>query len=268
MASGLVANFGSMTKPLHAGWAAARGIEAVELAKAGVTASADVLEAPSGFLSALSPAGRVDREVRPLPPGGLRFRQSGLSIKKYPVCYASHRIIDGVIDLKRSAGVGANDVVAIEATLSDVNARILRSHKPTTGLQAKFSLEFACAVAAIEGRVGLAQVTDAQVMCDDVQSLMDHVVIHTVAPGCPIEPSFAWADRVRLRLRDGRVLDSGDIRFARGHARLPLADEELRTKFLGCVRDSETAAARRLFDNLSSLGRDAAAPEFLLERAT
>jgi aconitate decarboxylase len=269
MASGLVANFGSMTKPLHAGWAAARGIEAVQLAKAGVTASADVLEAPSGFLAALSPKGRAARDGRAFADDHrLRFRESGLSIKKYPVCYASHRITDGVIDLKHSTDFAAEEVVGIEGTLSDVNARILRNHRPVSGLQAKFSLEFACAMAAIEGQVGLAQVTDEQVMRPDVQALMSRVSVHTIDPGCPVEPSFAWADRVKLTLRDGRMLDSGDIRFARGHAQLPLPIDELRIKFMGCVNGHELDAAHRLFDMLCESGRpDDAFEAFLRHEA-
>ena len=53
-ASGVIANFGSMTKPLHIGRAARDGIEAVELALAGIDASPDALDAPAGLLVALA----------------------------------------------------------------------------------------------------------------------------------------------------------------------------------------------------------------------
>mgnify|MGYP000555957445 CR=1 FL=1 len=59
MSSGLVANFGTMTKPFHAGRAASHGLEAVRLAKLGLTSSPDAFEHHAGYLAALSPAGVV-----------------------------------------------------------------------------------------------------------------------------------------------------------------------------------------------------------------
>ncbi|MBN9430312.1 MAG: MmgE/PrpD family protein [Burkholderiales bacterium] len=261
MACGLMGNFGSMTKPLHAGWAAGHALEAVELAALGVTASADVLESRTGFLMAFSPAGRAERGPWQVP-GTLRMRQSGLSIKKYPVCYASHRVIDGVLDLRAAHRAAPADVREVVATISDVNARILHCHRPADALQAKFSLEFACAVALCEGGVGLREVTVAQLERADVQDLMARVRIDTVPAGCPIEPSFALHDRVALHLHDGRVLDSGPIRFASGHVQNPLAAGQLRTKFLGCVAEPERTRAERLLAALEAVG-NAARPSLI-----
>jgi len=252
MASGLMGNFGSMTKPLHAGWAASHGIEAVRLAQAGATASDDVLECPTGYLAAFSPAGRADRGPWVMPTE-LRMRTNGLSIKKYPVCYAGHRIIDAVIDLRGKHRFRPQDVECMTATLSDVNARILHSHAPRTALQAKFSLEFACAMAACEGAVGLAEVTDAQVARADVQALMHRVRANLVPAGCPVEPSFALHDQVCVQLKDGTLLDSGPIRFARGHILHPLTEADIRAKFLGCVGSSGRPAAQALLSRLQDL---------------
>jgi len=249
LAGGLMANFGSMTKPLHAGWAARHGVEAVELAQLGATASGNVLEAPTGFLAAFSPAGRADRGPW-RAPAALRIRRTGLSIKKYPVCYASHRVIDGVLDLRAAHRVAPADVRRVVATISDVNARILHSHAPANALEAKFSLEFACAIALADGAVGLREVADANLARADVRALMDRVEVETVPPGCPVEPSFALNDRVVLHLSDGRALDSGPIRFARGHALAPLPADELDAKFMGCVASAEHARARALLTAL------------------
>lgn len=254
LAGGLMGNFGSMTKPLHAGWAARHGIEAVRLAAAGVTASDDILESATGFLAALSPQGRALRGPW-APAQELRIRRNGLSIKKYPVCYAAHRVIDGLIDLRQAHGLQPAQVARIVPTLSEVTARVLHAHQPRSALEAKFSIEFASAMAVCEGAVGLAQVSDAQLQRDDVQQLMRRVHAETVAPGCPIEPGFALHDRVRVELRDGRMLDSGPIRFARGHARLPLADAELHAKFLGCAGDGAgRPKAQALLARLARLG--------------
>ena len=99
-ASGLIANFGSMTKPFHAGRAASSGIDAVNLAEAGMTSASDAIEHQAGFLAALSPKGCVNRQ--PCDESiskGLRISELGLTVKKYPMCFATHRVIDGVLDL-------------------------------------------------------------------------------------------------------------------------------------------------------------------------
>jgi aconitate decarboxylase len=257
MACGLMGNFGSMTKPLHAGWAASHGIEAVRLAQLGVTASTNVLEGANGYLAAFSPKGNANRGSW-VAPSELRIRRNGLSIKKYPVCYASHRVIDGVLSLRRSHTFASKDVVQIVPTLSDVTARVLHSHQPKTALEAKFSMEFAAAMAVCDGAVGLHQVTDAQVLREDVQTLMRKVRTETVAPGCPVEPGFALHDRVVIELEDARILDSGPIRFASGHAQLALSSADIHTKFMGCVVPGESSKAKVLLDRLVLLGEVAA----------
>src|SRR6516225_8103008 len=99
-AGGIMANFGTMTKPFHAGRAAHAGVVSARLAKAGFTAAADALEHPQGFLSAVSPDGRADRDG-PTPRFGEEWHivKSGLSIKKYPACYCTHRSLDAMLDL-------------------------------------------------------------------------------------------------------------------------------------------------------------------------
>jgi 2-methylcitrate dehydratase PrpD len=252
LAGGLMGNFGSMTKPLHAGWAASHGIEAVRLAAAGITASPDILERQTGFLGAFSPQGRADRGPW-TRPAELRFRHSGLSIKKYPVCYAAHRVVDGMLALRDEHGFTASQIDKITVTVSTVNARVLHSHHPATGLEGKFSIEFTCAMAACDGALGLAQVTDQQVTREDVQRLISHVHCETVAPGCPIDPDFALHDRVQVQLTSGEVLDSGPIRFARGHSQLPLSDDDIRAKFDDCARMAGSRASSVLLPVLERL---------------
>ncbi|RYF40189.1 MAG: MmgE/PrpD family protein, partial [Comamonadaceae bacterium] len=134
MASGLIANFGSMTKPFHAGLAAAQGIDAVNLAQAGMTAAPDAIEHPAGFLAALSPAGRVDRSPCGRPLRELsRIATLGLSVKKYPMCFAVHRVVDGVLDLARAHDLAPQRVREVRAVLGVTAAAMLRNHDPRTG---------------------------------------------------------------------------------------------------------------------------------------
>ena len=108
-AGGIMANFGTMTKPFHAGRAAHAGLVSARLAELGFTAAADALEHPQGFLSAVSPEGEADRDspTRASARNGRSLKQ-GLSIKKYPACYCTHRALDAMLDLlaKRPAEAG------------------------------------------------------------------------------------------------------------------------------------------------------------------
>ena len=60
-------------------------------------------------------------------------------------------------------------------------------------------------------------------------------------------------DRVTLELNDGRRLDSGDIRFPRGNAQLPLEDAELKAKFLDCTAGAKDVNAEMLYERLRAL---------------
>ncbi|MFN0317417.1 MAG: MmgE/PrpD family protein [Burkholderiales bacterium] len=254
LAGGLVANFGTMTKPFHAGRAACAGIEAARLASLGMTAAADAMEHHAGFLSALSPQGRVERE-RPAHRLGLdlRIRETGLNIKKYPVCYAMHRVIDGVLDLVKSERLDATQVASVQASVGKTQAAMLRNHAPANALEAKFSLEFAVASSLVGQAVGRAQLTDEFVTRPEVQEAMKKVSTSTVDTVCPLEPFFALTDRVSIRLKNGREVDTGDIRFARGNAKLPLSESELRVKFMDCA--SERTDAQSLYERLAGLER-------------
>jgi 2-methylcitrate dehydratase PrpD len=254
LAAGLVANFGTMTKPFHAGRAASSAIDAVRLALLGMTASPDAIEHHAGFLAAVSPKGNVDLERSADALGrSLRILESGLSIKKYPMCYATHRIVDAVIDLARNENLRSEDVSSVQASIGVAQASMLRNHAPATALEAKFSLEFAVASALEARAVGLAQLSDEFVNSQAVRQAMKKVEISTVQTTCPIEPVFAFSDRVRIRLTDGRLLDSGEVRFARGNAQLPLSEGELRTKFLDCVAGAGHIDAGALYARLAGL---------------
>ncbi len=254
MASGLAANFGTMTKPLHAGRAAACAIDAVRLAAHGLTAAPDAIEHHSGYLAALSPKGAALREGTADTLGRqLRILDSGLSIKKYPMCYATHRVIDAMLDLVEAHDLQLEDVKGVHATIGPAQESMLRNHSPVTALEAKFSLEFAVAAALVARKVGLQQLTDEFVGKPEVRAAMRLVGSSTVDTRCPIEPILALNDRLVVDLKDGRTLDSGDIRFARGNAKLPLKEDELKAKFLDCCASAGEADAARLYERLSGL---------------
>ena len=263
LASGLVANFGTMTKPLHAGRVAAQAFEAVTLAGLGLTAADDALEHHAGFLAALSPRGQVDRE-RPYRPGEPRILATGLSIKKYPVCYSGHRIIDAVIDIAREADLDAAQVARVRVGIGRAQASMLRNAAPVTALEAKFSAQFAVAAALLRRKVGLSELDDAFVNEPAMRALYGKVEIGIVEAPDPEDSAFSRYDTVDIDMRDGRVLRAGEVRYPRGHAHLPLAEADLRAKFEDCMAvwrrqaggdASSLPSAGALYDRLASLAQ-------------
>ena len=255
--SGLMSNFGTMTKPFHAGRAAHAGVVSARLAGAGFTAALDALEHPPGFLAAVSLGGRID--VDSPVKAGKEWQICGgnrLSVKKYPLCYCTHRAIDGMLDLLQMNKVNPEEVERVTVTLSRRNAALLRYHLPQTGLEAKFSIEFAMASPLIVGRAGLAELTDDFVRRPDVQALMKRIVVTLDDRDDPNRPGYAIYDQVVLETRDGRRLDSGHITNVRGDHGLPLRRDELWAKFEGCMQvGNARIPAQDLFDALMSLDR-------------
>jgi 2-methylcitrate dehydratase PrpD len=102
-------------------------------------------------------------------------------------------------------------------------------------------------------KVGLRELTDEFVAQAPVRAVMSKVTTSTVDTSCPIEPVFALTDRVALELKDGRRLDSGEIRFPRGNAKLPLDEAELKAKFADCTAGANELDAAALYERLRTL---------------
>ncbi|MDB5592437.1 MmgE/PrpD family protein [Enterovirga sp.] len=266
--SGLLSNFGSMTKPLHAGLAARSGVFAAELAAAGMSASEDALEHPQGFLGAVSPAGRIDL-TSPVQAGRTwRMLSAGLNVKKFPMCYCTHRAIDGALDLRRKHGLTLDDIADVEVAMSARNATILRHHGPQEELEAKFSIEFAMASAFAAGNVGLAEVRDDFVLRPEIQAFFPRVRTRTDVESDPVTGHSRF-DKVELRLKDGRVVDSGEITAARGAASVPLTPAETFAKFKACLDSAGSSLdPDALFERLTGLDGVARAQDLFAVRAS
>jgi 2-methylcitrate dehydratase PrpD len=267
-ASGVVANFGTMMKPMQVGRAAQSGVVAARLAAAGMTAAADALEHPSGYLVATSPKGALDLERTTADLGKVwRIAEQGLNVKQYPMCYCSHRVMDGVLDLAKQHDIDPTAVERVDVKIGAVALGMLRNHRPTTGLEAKFSIEFAVASGLAARRAGLGELTDDFVRRPDVQGLIEKVHCETIAEtmeGLPFSPF----DQVTVTLAGGKTLASPPMRYARGGIEAPLGAAELRTKFDDCVAGKLAAAdGAALFAALDGLEQLANARDLRMQSA-
>src|SRR3954453_8814605 len=252
--AGLMANFGTITKPFHAGKAAHAGIMAARLAEAGFTASTDALEHPQGFLHAISPTGTEDRTSEAKPGEIWAILTQGLGIKKYPTCYCTHRAIDCMLDLVNDTPIKPNEGKKVTVNISDYFATVLRNHQPDTGLAAKFSMEFAMASGIVAKRVGLRELTTEFVQRPDVQALMRKVEIVTTTEYDAEMPGAAPQDSVKVELTNGSTIAGEPVKRATGHASRPLTEAQIFDKFADCLdAGASDIPADVLFKRLSGI---------------
>ena len=249
-ACGLKENIGSMVKPLHAGMAARNGVMAARLAQRGFTASPHAIDGPQGYLVAMdSERDSLDAAVGDL---GIRWEilHTGVTVKLYPSCAATHPPLDALIAMKRREQITADQVRAIDVEVDSMTPRLLIHPDPVTGLEAKFSMPFCAAAAIVYDRIGIDTFDVDHIRNPTVQALMKHVTLRAneeFDKGAPLARA-----RVSVYLREERVVSQA-VDGARGYPGR-LTNEELATKFAGCAtRTLSESAANAAWAALISL---------------
>jgi 2-methylcitrate dehydratase PrpD len=232
-ASGLKENFGTMTKPFHAGHAARSGVLSALLARDGFTASEQAIEGPQGYFAVLS-AGKRDEQVLDSLGAPWKVLETGVAVKPYPSCACTHSIIDSALELQRTHRIRPEQVAQVTVGVNAAVPRILIHSNPRSGLEAKFSGEFSAAAALCDGRVGIATFRDDRTEDPTIRELMTRVRL-VVDPEIPGDLERHMWTRVTVRLRDGREVAIAP-RPVPGHPGLPLSMDQLREKFMDCAR--------------------------------
>jgi 2-methylcitrate dehydratase PrpD len=251
MASGLVANFGTMSKPLHAGLAARNGVHAARLAQHGFTGNAASLDEGSGFFHAFSHGQSLD--LSPLSQLGAPFEvERGVRYKPYPCGGLVHSAIDAVLALREEHVLDPERIRQVDVAVTRQTASRIVFRVPETGIQGKFCLPYIAARAIIDGQLTVDTFTDEAVQDEQVLALASRVTmahdpsLETTIPGS--RPAV-----VRVMLEDGDVLEKR-VDFARGGAQVPLSTADLRAKFTSNARrvlsDSATSELLSLLDEL------------------
>ena len=232
MASGLRENFGTMTKPLHAGRAAENGVTAALLAQSGFTAASNILEAQRGFYHAM--AGGYDESKIVGRLGRPYFMEEpGISIKPYPSGSLSHPAQDLILDLVREHDLHASAIDSIEVGTNSNVPNALIYPMPKTVLEAKFSIPFCMAIAVLERKAGIAQFLDSKVRQKRVVELMKRVRLY-VDDELEALGFDQVRSRIRIQLNNGRTVE-GRYDVARGHPTKPMRWTELAEKFKECA---------------------------------
>lgn len=234
-AAGVVENFGTMTKPFHAGNASRSGVVAALLAKEGFTATQVVLEGNLGFPFAFYGKERVD-VARMAENLGKPFAvvSPGINVKKFPSCYITHRAIDAMLYLAKEYDLKPEEVESVDCQVPPRGVKILFYNDPRSGLEGKFSMPFCLAMALVERKVGLAQVTDEKVKDPRIQALMPKIRMRGYPGADEKESGENRPDVVTVKLKNGKEY-SREVLRAKGHADAPLSWEELTEKFRDCA---------------------------------
>ena len=254
MASGLRENFGTMTKPLHAGRAAENGVTAAQLAEKGFTAASNIIEAKRGFFNAMA-GGHDETKIVGRLGRPYFMQEPGISIKPYPSGSLSHPAQDVILDLVKTHDLHADDIEAVEVGTNSNVPNALIYPMPKTALEGKFSIPFCMAIGVLERKAGIAQFTDRKVREPKVVEFMKRVMLY-VDPQLEALGYDQVRSRVRIKLKDGRTIE-GRADVAKGHPLKPMSWGEIGEKFRDCARlvlsHKETEEAIELVANLDRM---------------
>ena len=231
-AGGLRENFGTMTKPFHAGRAAENGVVAAEIAALGFTASPNGLEADRGFFRAAG--GGFSPEMIDGKLGApWTFAFPGVSIKPHPSGSLTHPGMAVMMDLVRRHDIKPARVKRVAVGTNHNMPNALIHHRPKNELQAKFSMEFCMAILLIERKGGLEQFTDAVVNRPDVQAMIGKVKFD-VHPEAEAAGFDKMTTIIEVEMDDGKLY-TGRADFGKGSPANPMTDAELSDKFRQCA---------------------------------
>src|SRR5215831_13191804 len=267
LAGSITSNFGTMTKPLHAGQAARNGLMAALLGQRGFSANPSALEGTNGYFKAF--AGGLEVSFAPFHDLGqkLDIVERGFRPKLYPCGGLGHTAIDATLELRPQLLPRIDDITGITAGITRYASQRIGSKYPVSVENAKFSMPYVAAYTLVHGAPFLAAFTEEAIRDERVRAAARLVSV-------AIDPEFAEIyeespSRIIVTLRDGSKIEK--LRYyASGTPQFPLTREQIEQKFMDCAAhavDKETAA--KIFAALQTLGQAASFEAFwpLVRRA-
>lgn len=241
--SGLRENFGTMVKPLHTGRAAENGWLAASLAAAGFTAAPTILEGDRGFF--MAGGGRYDEKIiRGRMGSPWTFASPGVGIKPFPSGALTHPAMSKMRDLVIEHDIKPNEVARVGIRTNRLLPENLTYHRPVTGLQGKFSMEFCLASILVLRRAGLAEFTDAVALRPEIQEAIGKIDYTTYSDQEAKEGRYTrLTSFIDIQLKSGQVI-SARADEARGSAAMPMSENEVAEKFRECAAFAGWSSAR------------------------
>ena len=242
MAGGLIHNFGTMTKPLHAGLVCRDGVTAAQLAQRGLTSGQQILEHPLGFAQTILGEGIYDLDAMAADMGKPFRVQDALMIKKYPCCGGNHAMLDSLFSIMRENNFTYDDVVSAEVDQSFLSI-VMLYEEPDDELKGKFSAKYNVAAALVDGVVGIDTFSPEKMDDPKIREAMQKVNNRVMAKAEDGLTDHSSGLPIRITLKDGRVIEHrtarGDILGAQGN---PWGFDNIKSKFkvnVGMVLSNE-----------------------------
>jgi 2-methylcitrate dehydratase PrpD len=254
LASGIKANFGTLTKSLHVGQCGRNGLMATLLAEGGWDANPDVFEHHQGFFNVFNGPGNFDAE-RMLEGWGepLEIEDASIGLKQFPCCGSTHAAITMMLDLVRQENIQPDDVERIEVMPHGRRLRHTNNPAPQSPIEAKFSVQYVVARALLDRAVKLEHFEGEAYKDPAVQRILA-ITEARPHPDMADDAPKQWGAEVVVTTKDGRRLSRAvDDLLGRGGDR-PMSSDEMWEKFQDCARRSlprEQIAS--LFERLETL---------------
>jgi len=239
--AGLRENFGTMTKPFHAGKASENGVVAAEFAALGWTATHEVLEAPRGFFQAAG-GGYDSTAILSKLGNPWTFVNPGVSIKPYPSGSLTHPGMTELERLIKEHDIKPDEVDLLEVGTNKDSPNALIHHHPKDHLQAKFSMEFCMAALLLYRKAGLMEFTDEVVNRPVVQQMISRVKFG-VDPVAEAAGYNKMTTILKIHLKDGRII-GGRADFGKGSPTIPMSFADVTDKFLDCAAFAKWPAVK------------------------
>ena len=223
-AAGLRQVFGTMCKPLHAGKASMNGLFAAQLAQKGFTCSEKILEGKEGFTHTFTPDGDLAYAAEEL---GERYEILDVKFKRYASCFGTHPTIDAALAL-REGGLKPDDIESVHVTPFHGLYDAISIMKPSTNLEAKFSIPYTFAVAFVEGKAGEDNFLEKSIRNPEIVRIRDKVTMEK-NENIPVNTSL-----IVVKTWDGRIIEKfADVNQVFKDSRKK--EESLRNKFFNCA---------------------------------
>ena len=234
-AAGLNRQTGSGAHVIEAGFAGRNGITAAILASRGLTGNPTIMEGRAGLWDAM--AGQPDLDFT--LGRGADFMVMNVGMKKYPCCYLTQRIVDGLLDLKRRHDIAIDAVEDIEIDVNQIYPQILKYADPENGEQARFSLPH-IATAALAGESMFFDTFTTEKVHDPKLTAHRHKVRMTIHPEWGLD-QLGETNVVTIRMKDGAVYERTCF-TAHGDPSDPLSRDEVVRRYHDCANGLMSAA--------------------------
>jgi len=232
-AAGMQQHRGTMCKSFHAGKAASNGVLAALLAQGGFDSSQETIEGKRGFARIYSRTAMPEAVLDRL---GERWEITRNGHKPYACGVVLHPILDAMVALGERRALAPADIAKVEARVHEMAVRITGLGDPATGLQSKFSIYHAAAVAYLDRAAAVAQFTDARAAAPDVLALRGKIEV-------TVDPDFAKDEAAAVVVTASGERTVAHIPHASGTVANPMSDGAIENKFF--ANTTQTVGAER-----------------------